>query len=117
MQVTKFEKMIQIIADEGMRITTADRDIFVEKLYLPPDGDVSIYEEVGRDVWKYFIDDPNPDVVELQRQTKDINDTLDVIMTAVASSDELSYSTMDVILLAIDDIYVMLESLMMAKVE
>ncbi len=117
MKIINKDKFIKLLADDGYKITNADRTFFSDFIYLGKNDSPDNYEEVGREIWKYFIEDPNPDVVELQAQTKDINMTMDVIMTALASSDEQSNSAIDVILLAIDDIYVMLESLMMSRVE
>ena len=101
--------MIKLVAEDGMRITTNERIMFVEKLYLPVTANIDIYEEVGRDIWKHFIEEENPDITELQLQTQDINETMDVIMTALANSDEQNSSAIDAILLAIDDLYMMLE--------
>lgn len=104
--------LIKMLADEGKKITNKDRTFFSDYIYLGRNDSSDNYEEVGREIWKYFIEDPNPDVVELQAQTKDINETMDVIMTALATSDEQSYEAIDVILLAIDDLYTMLESVL-----
>lgn len=106
-----------LVADEGKKITNGNKSFFSDFIYLGKNDSPDNYEEVGREIWKHFIEDPNPDIVELQARTKDINDTLNVIMTAVASSDELNSSTIDVILLAIDDLYVMLDALMTTKTE
>ena len=99
-------------ADDGKKITDFDRTFFSDFVYLGKNDSQDKFDEVGREIWKYFIEDPNPDVVELQAQTKDINETMDVIMTALATSDEQSYEAIDVILLAIDDLYMMLESVL-----
>ena len=112
MKVVNSDKFIKIVADEGKKMTNANRDFFSDYIYLSKNDSPDNYEEVGREIWKYFIEDPNPDVVELQAQTKDINETMDVIMTALATSDEQSYEAIDVILLAIDDLYMMLESVL-----
>lgn len=112
MKVVNSDKFIKIVADEGKKMTNTNRDFFSDYIYLSKNDSPDNYEEVGREIWKYFIEDPNPDVVELQAQTKDINETMDVIMTALATSDEQSYEAIDVILLAMDDLYMMLESVL-----
>ena len=112
MKIVSSDKFIKIIADEEKKITNTNRDFFSDYIYLSKNDSPDDYEEVGREIWKHFIEDPNPDVVELQAQTKDINETMDVIMTALATSDEQSYEAIDVILLAIDDLYMMLESVL-----
>lgn len=73
MQVIKKDKMIKLIADEGKRITNTDRNIFVEKIYLPINADINNYEEVGREVWKHFIDDKSTDFDILQEKISDNN--------------------------------------------
>ena len=101
-----------LYADECKKITNKDRSFFSDFIYLGKNDSPDNYEEVGREIWKYYIEDPNPDLVELQAQTKDINETMDVIMTALATSDEQSYEAINVILLAIDDLYMLLENVL-----
>ena len=103
----------KLLADEGKKITNTNRSFFSDFIYLGKNDSPDNYEEVGRDIWKHFIEDPNPDVVELQAQTKDINETVNVIMMALANSDEQNSSAIDTILLAIDDLYKMLEPLLL----
>ena len=102
-----------LIADEGKKITNSERSFFSDFIYLGKNDSPDNYVEVGREIWKYFIEDPNPDVVELQAQTKDINETVNIIMMALANSDEQNSSAIDTILLAIDDLYKMLEPLLL----
>ena len=102
---------IKILADEGKKITNANRDFFSDFIYLGKNDSADNYEEVGREIWKHFIEEENPDVVELQAQNIDINETMDVLMMALANSDEQNSSAIDAILLAIDDLYRMLEPL------
>ena len=113
MIIENFKGITRIFADEGKKITNANRDIFSDFIYLGKNDSPGNYEEVGREIWKHFIEDPNPDVVELQAQTKDINETMNIIMMALANSDEQNSSAIDTILLAIDDLYKMLEPLLL----
>ena len=106
-------EIIKILADEGKNITNKDRSFFSDFIYLGKNDSPDNYEEVPRAIWKHFIEDPNPDVVELQAQTKDINETMNIIMTALANSDEQNSSAIDTILLAIDDLYKMLEPILL----
>ena len=112
MIIEKINDLTVLYAGEGKKITNTNRDFFTDFIYLGINDSPDNYEEVGREIWKHFIEDPNPDVVELQAQTKDINETMDVIMTALATSDEQSYEAINVILLAIDELYTMLESVL-----
>lgn len=113
MNIERTEFMIKITADENTYITNYDKSFFTKQLCLPITANVEEFEEVGRDVWKYFVKEENPDITELQLQTQDINETMDVIMTALANSDEQNSTAIDVILLAIDDLYMMLETMML----
>ena len=103
----------KLLADEGKKITNKDRSFFSDFIYLGKNDSLDNYEEVGREIWKHFIEDPNPDVVELQAQTKDINETMNIIMMALANSDEQNSTAIDTILLAIDDLYKMLEPILL----
>ena len=113
MIIENFKGITRIFADEGKKITNKDRSFFADFIYLGKNDSPDNYEEVGREIWKHFIEDPNPDVVELQAQTKDINETMNIIMMALANSDEQNSSAIDTILLAIDDLYKMLEPLLL----
>ena len=105
--------LIRLLADEGKKLTNKDRSFFSDFIYLGKNDSPDNYEEVGREIWKHFIEDPNPDVVELQAQTKDINETMNIVMTALADSDEKNSAAIDTILLAMDDLYRMLEPLLL----
>ena len=105
--------LVRLLADEGKKITNKDRSFFSDFIYLGKNDSPDNYEEVGREIWKHFIEDPNPDVVELQAQTKDINETLNIIVMALANSDEQNSSAIDTILLAMDDLYRMLEPILL----
>ena len=110
MIIENYKGMTRIFADEGKKITNKDRTFFSDFIYLGKNDSPDNYEEVGREIWKHFVQEENPDVVELQAQNIDINETMDVLMTALANSDEQNSSAIDTILLAIDDLYRMLES-------
>ena len=105
--------LVRLLADENKKITNKNRSFFTDFIYLGKNDSPDNYEEVGREIWKYYIEDLNPDIVELQAQNKDINETMDTIMTALANSDEQNSTAIDVILLAIDDLYMMLETMML----
>ena len=113
MFVDNSKGLAKLIADEGKKITNKDRSFFADFIYLGKNDSADNYEEVGREIWKHFIEEENPDVVELQAQTKDINETVNIIMMALANSDEQNSSAIDTILLAIDDLYKMLEPLLL----
>lgn len=105
--------LVRLLADGNKKITNKDRSFFSDFIYLGKNDSPDNYEEVGREIWKHFIEDPNPDVVELQSQTKDINETMNIIMMALANSDEQNSKAIDTILLAMDDLYKMLEPIIL----
>ena len=113
MIIENLNGLTKILADEGKKITNKDRTFFSDFIYLGKNDSPDNYEEVGREIWKHFIEDPNPDVVELQAQTKDINETMNIIMTALADSDEQNSKAINTILLAMDDLYKMLEPILL----
>ena len=117
---------IKITADEGKKITNRERSFFKDFVCLPLTIDVSNYEEVDRMVWKHFVKEDNPDVIELQNITNDLQEetatlteiqtigteTDDIIMCAIADVTEVQDEVTDVLLCAVDDLYEQLEPLL-----
>ncbi len=132
MQVVSNDKFIKLVAADGMRITNSGRTLWVEKLFLPPSTDISGFEEVGRDVWKHFVKEENPDINELKARTEDLQSSVsnlqeetlilnetqlmngeidNIIMEAITDSDEKHEALTDVMLCAIDEVFMMLDPL------
>ena len=95
MIIKNINDLIVLYAEENNKLTNKEMTFFSDFLYLGKNDSPDNYEEVGREIWKHFIEDPNPDVVELQAQTKDINNAINIVMTALASSDEQNSSAID----------------------
>ena len=74
MQVIDNGKIIKILAEEGKKITNKDRSFFSDFIYLGKNDSPDNYEEVGREIWKHFIEEENPDVNELKEQIKDLQE-------------------------------------------
>ena len=70
-------KTRKLIADEGMKITNPDMDFFTDFIYLGKNDSPDNYEEVGRAIWKHFIEEENPDVKELKEKIKDLQEDRD----------------------------------------
>ena len=87
MQVIKKDNYIKLIADEGKRLTGVGREYFSEILFLPPNADISDYEEVGREIWKHFIEEENPDMIEMMAQIKDLQDANDELGELLLETD------------------------------
>ena len=69
--------LIRMLADEGKKITNKDRSFFSDFIYLGKNDSPDNYEEVGREIWKHFIIEENPDVKELKEQIKDLREDRD----------------------------------------
>lgn len=138
MQVVSNDKFIKLVAADGMRITNSGRTLWVEKLFLPPSTDISGFEEVGRDVWKHFVKEENPDINELKARTEDLQSSVsnlqeetlilnetqlmngeidNIIMEAITDSDEKHEALTDVMLCAIDEVFMMLDPLISVSEE
>ena len=63
-----------LYADECKKITNKDRTFFSDFIYLGKNDSPDNYEEVGREIWKHFIEEENPDVNELKEQIKDLQE-------------------------------------------
>ena len=87
MQVIKKDNYIKLIADEGKRLTGVGREYFSETLFLPPNADISDYEEVGREIWKHFTKEENPDIIEMMAQIKDLQDANDELGELLLETD------------------------------
>ena len=130
--------LIRLIADEGKKITNSERSFFSDFIYLGKNDSPDNYEEVGREIWKHFIEEENPDVRELQNITKDLqsdvqnlqddtnalsesqlirDETDNIIMSAIVDSDEKHETLTDVLLCAIDDLYSQIEPLLTVSEE
>ena len=66
--------IIRVFADEGKKITNSERSIFSDFIYLGKNDSPDNYVEVGREIWKHFIEEENPDVNELKEQIKDLQE-------------------------------------------
>ena len=71
MKVINSDKFIKIVADEGKKITNANRDFFSDYVYLSKNDSPDNYEEVGREIWKHFIEDNDTDFDILSEKISD----------------------------------------------
>ena len=65
--------MTRIFADEGKKITNKDRSFFTDFIYLGKNDSPDNYEEVGREIWKHFIEDKPTDFDILSEKISDNN--------------------------------------------
>lgn len=62
-----------LTADEGKKITDLNRTFFSDYIYLGKNDSPDNYEEVGREIWKHFIEDKSTDFDILQEKINDNN--------------------------------------------
>ena len=70
----KANGLVRLLADEGKKITNKDKSFFSDFIYLGRNDSPDNYEEVGREIWKHFIEEENPDIKEMQNQIKDFKE-------------------------------------------
>lgn len=73
MIIDNFKGLNKLIADEGKKITNSERTFFSDFIYLGKNDSADNYEEVGREIWKYFVEEENPDMIELRARLEDAN--------------------------------------------
>ena len=69
----KVNGIIRLFADEGKKITNSERAFFSDFIYLGKNDSPDNYVEVGREIWKHFIEDKSTDFDILQEKINDNN--------------------------------------------
>ena len=83
MIIKETSTITMLCAEEGMKITDKNKSFFSDFIYLGKNDSPDNYEEVGREIWKHFIEEENPDVNELKEQIKDLQadrDNLEMVL-------------------------------------
>ena len=138
MQVIDDGIVTKILAEEGKKITNLERSFFTDIIYLGKNDSPDNYEEVGREIWKHFVKEENPDINELRARTDDLQSSVsslqeetsilnetqlmsgeidNIIMEAITDSDEKHEALTDVMLCAIDEVFMMLDPLISVSEE
>ena len=138
MQVIDDGIVTKILAEEGKKITNLERSFFTDLIYLGKNESPDNYEEVGREIWKHFVKEENPDINELRARTDDLQSSVsslqeetsilnetqlmseeidNIIMEAITDSDEKHEALTDVMLCAIDEVFMMLDPLISVSEE
>ena len=63
-----------LYAEENNKLTNLEMTFFSDFIYLGKNDSPDNYIEVGREIWKHFIEEENPDVNELKEQIKDLQE-------------------------------------------
>lgn len=138
MIIENLDGMVVLRAEGNNRITNESRDFFTEIIYLGKNDSPDNYEEVGREIWKHFVKEENPDINELKARTEDLQSSVsnlqeetsalnetqlmsgeldNIIMEAITDSDEKHEALTDVMLCAIDEVFMMLDPLISVSEE
>ena len=138
MQVIDDGIVTKLLAEEGKKITNLERSFFTDIIYLGKNDSPDNYEEVGREIWKHFVKEENPDINELRARTDDLQSSVsslqeetsilnetqlmseeidNIIMEAITDSDEKHEALTDVMLCAIDEVFMMLDPLISVSEE
>ena len=104
-----------LYAEENNKLTNLEMTFFSDFIYLGKNDSPDNYKEVGREIWKHFIEEENPDVVELQEQVKDLKNIDDITMCALVEVDTNANTNIDIILNAINELYLMIEEIRTLK--
>ncbi len=64
--------IVRLVADENKKITNSEKSFFSDFIYLGKNDLPDNYEEVGREIWKHFIKEENPDIIEMQNLIQDL---------------------------------------------
>ena len=76
MVIDKSDGTIKIIADEGKKITNRERTIFSDFIFIAKSANIDNYEEVGREIWKHFVEDKSTDFDILSEMIEDCNSSI-----------------------------------------
>lgn len=83
-----------IIHSEGLnKITNKERSFFSDFIYLGINDKQENYEEVGREIWKHFLTEDNPDINELKTRTDDLDEEIKNTNISVYTLEEVSLDT------------------------
>ena len=87
MIINNSKGFVKLIAEENKKITNAERTFFSDFIYLGKNDSPDNYEEVGREVWKHFIKEENPDIIELKAIIEDLQDSNDELGELLLDTD------------------------------
>lgn len=72
--------IIKIIAEQNKKITNKHRTVFSDFIYLGINDSIDNYEEVGREIWKHFIEEEDdPTIDELKSRLNSVEDDISTI--------------------------------------
>ena len=87
MIIENLNGLIRIVPEGENKITNKKREFYSDFVYLGKNDSPDNYEEVGREIWKHFIEEENPDVIELKAQIEDLQDANDELGELLLETD------------------------------
>ena len=82
-----------LIADEGKKITNSERSFFSDFIYLGKNDSPNNYEEVGREIWKHFIEDKSTDFDILCEKINNVDNKIEGNNSSILLLEELLLDT------------------------
>ena len=79
--------LTKLLAGENKKITNKDRTFFSDFIYLGKNDSPDNYEEVGREIWKHFVEEENPDIIELIERNKELQETIYMLQDLLLDTD------------------------------
>ena len=73
MIIENLNGLIRIISEGENKITNKKREFYSDFIYLGKNDSADNYEEVGREIWKHFIEDKPTDFDILSEKISDNN--------------------------------------------
>ena len=87
MIVENLNGLIILHSENECKITNSERSFFSDFIYLGKNDSPDNYEEVGREIWKSFIKEENPDIIELKARIEDLQDSNDELGELLLDTD------------------------------
>ena len=86
--IEKNGRPFKLVADKNKK-KKKNRDIFMDVVYLGINENISDWEEVGYDIWKYFIKDevPQNKVEELEKQLSSLQEDKENLEFVLLNTD------------------------------
>ena len=85
--------LVRLLADENKKITNSERSFFSEFIYLGQNDSPNNYEEVGREIWKHFIEDKSTDFDILCEKINNVDNKIEGNNSSILLLEELLLDT------------------------
>ena len=82
-----------LYAEGNNKITNAERSFFSDFIYLGVNDSPDNYEEVGREIWKHFIEDKSTDFDTLCEKINNVDNKIEENNSSILLLEELLLDT------------------------